>query len=101
MNRYEVHCIMPRPIERIEAEHSFAARREYAERHGVGLTDCYAKRIWEDGTLSLVGVANPESGKVKWPREKPIRNVPSLAKYIGETETDVRRTAALVALLKN
>lgn len=50
MNRYEVHCIIPRPIERIEAPHSFAARKEYAERHGVGLTDCYAKRIWDDGT---------------------------------------------------
>lgn len=52
MNTYQVQCIaIPRPIERVKAPHSFAARRDYAARHGVELLDCYAKRVWNDGTI--------------------------------------------------
>jgi hypothetical protein len=55
MNTYEVHCILPgHPVERAQTEHSFAARKEYAQRHGVGLTDCYAKRVWDDGATDIV-----------------------------------------------
>lgn len=49
MNTYDVQCIAyPRPIERIRAESSFAARKAYAEKHGCELTDVIARRIWED-----------------------------------------------------
>lgn len=46
MNTYEVRCIaFPRPIVRIEAANSFAARKEYAATHGCTLLECVAKRI--------------------------------------------------------
>ena len=79
MNTYQVQCVIPRPVERVQAEHSFAARKAYAARHGVEFTDCFARRVWEDGTVADAG----EGPKVRWPRQKPIRNVPSLDKYTG------------------
>lgn len=58
MNTYQVQCIAranslrPLPVERIEAPHSFAARKDYAGRHGIDFLDCYAKRAWADGTTN-------------------------------------------------
>lgn len=46
MNTYEVKCIaFPRPIVRIEATNSFAARKKYAAIHGCTFFECVAKRI--------------------------------------------------------
>jgi hypothetical protein len=45
-NLYDVQCVAkPRPIERVYADSSFLARKMYAERHGVELTECMAVRV--------------------------------------------------------
>ncbi|MFI4971102.1 MAG: hypothetical protein ACHP7H_00365 [Hyphomicrobiales bacterium] len=46
MTTYECSCVAyPRPIERVEAESSFDARKAYAERHGCDVVDVIARRI--------------------------------------------------------
>jgi hypothetical protein len=46
MPTYECSCVaFPRPIERVEAETSFDARKAYAERHGCEVTDVIARRV--------------------------------------------------------
>jgi hypothetical protein len=44
MNTYDVNARM-RPIERVEAETSWEARKAYAERHGVLVSDVIARRV--------------------------------------------------------
>jgi hypothetical protein len=46
MSLYECKCVAyPRPIERLESETSFAARKAYAERHGCDVLDVIARRV--------------------------------------------------------
>jgi hypothetical protein len=44
MNTYDVNATM-RPIERVEAVTSWEARKAYAERHGVHVTEVIARRV--------------------------------------------------------
>lgn len=44
MHLYDVNARM-RPIERVEAETSWEARKAYAERHGVHVTNVTASRV--------------------------------------------------------
>lgn len=44
MNTYDVNARM-RPIERVEAETSWEARKAYAAKHGVHVTDVIARRV--------------------------------------------------------
>lgn len=53
-NTYDVNAKM-RPIERVHAETSWQARKAYAEKHGVHVTDVYARRVnvptsWGEGS---------------------------------------------------
>ncbi|WP_368508077.1 hypothetical protein [Bradyrhizobium lupini] len=44
MNTYDVQARI-RPIERVQAETAWEARKAYAERHGVHVTDVWATRV--------------------------------------------------------
>jgi hypothetical protein len=44
LNIYDVNARM-RPIERVNAATSWEARKAYAERHGVHVTDVLARRV--------------------------------------------------------
>lgn len=46
MQTYECSCVAhPRPIERVDAETSFAARKAYAERHGCEVVAVIARHV--------------------------------------------------------
>ncbi|MGM5019192.1 hypothetical protein [Tardiphaga sp. 367_B4_N1_1] len=44
MNTYDVNARL-RPIERMQAANSWDARKDYAARHGVDVTDVIARRV--------------------------------------------------------
>jgi hypothetical protein len=44
MNTYDVNARM-RPVERVQAETSWDARKAYAAKHGVHVTDVIASRV--------------------------------------------------------
>lgn len=87
MNTYQVRCIaFPLPIERMQAENSFLARKDYAKRHGCQLTDCYAKRIWDVDPLldeqTLASLAGSRTAFLDLDGESEVKDTEATARAI-------------------
>jgi hypothetical protein len=72
MNIYDVNARI-RPIERVEASTSWEARKAYAERHGVHVTDVIARRV---------------NVPASWPQPRPLQDVLGPAENVGSTTRD-------------